>query len=85
MVLGVGAMFVEPAEGSDVTLTDQTDIRPTTIATLIQHFATSMDNIYDMVFHQVALTVLYIFVSNLDTNLHLLHSLKFQVMEAIIF
>lgn len=74
---GVRALFAEKTEGSDVTVTDQTEFRPTNIASLIHQFALIMD-VYDTIYHHIALSVLHLFISSLDINLYLLHTLQFQ-------
>uniref|UniRef100_A0A1B6DV25 Protein broad-minded n=1 Tax=Clastoptera arizonana TaxID=38151 RepID=A0A1B6DV25_9HEMI len=80
-VNAVRRMFGEQSDNeSDVTITEDVKIipPPTSIAMLMQNFALSIDDVDNIMYHLIALSVLQIFVSNLDTNLYLQHYSCFQ-------
>lgn len=78
-LLGAKALLSESREGSEITLTDDSDLRPSNFSSMLEHFALNTVNCNpDFVYHQFALTVLEIFVSNIDSAVYLQHRFKFQ-------
>lgn len=72
------AIFSEPTDGSDKTLTDESDVRPCSVISLVQHYVIDEANCPDYIHHQFALKVLEVFTFNIDTSLFLLGKLKYD-------
>lgn len=75
---GVKALLNDSKDGSELTLTDEGDVRPSNIYDLILYYALNADSCPDFIHHQFALTVLNIIISNIDSNLHLQNKFKYQ-------
>lgn len=78
-LLGVKALLSESREGSEITLTDDSDLRPSNFSSMLEQFALNTVNCNpDFVYQQFALTVLEIFVSNIDSAVYLQNRFNFQ-------
>lgn len=73
---GTKALLSESRDGSEITLTDDSDLRPSNLSSLIEHFALKSN--HDFVYHQFALTLLEIFVSNIDSAIYLQNKFNFK-------
>ncbi|XP_054272562.1 protein broad-minded-like [Macrosteles quadrilineatus] len=75
---GVRAFLKEPEDGSEATLTEESDTRPLNLFSLIRDFALNYSKCPDFIHHLFALTVLDILVSNIDSSIYLMNKFNFQ-------